>query len=305
VHPQPNPLESLSSWLGRIATLYGLSVKDLLTHNLDLVSVTVPAMLDWDPPEAMLAALAERTGVEVGRLLRSLLDEVSLALSTLSKRGRTVLERIWRATGRPERGGLTVWRPYEQMDWAMQEAMLHAAATALHLAAGGQITARSRLASAVALRPHQPVYDGDDPAAARWPSPTSISASSASDSVPGSASDRRSGCGPQVAVHGFAADAEFLGQHGFPLTGGGALTQLAGTFGGEGGFAAGVGAALFGCGDALALAFQDQGAFEFGEGAHDRQQQGGHRGVLAGEGEVLLDELHPHSLAGQGAHGAA
>jgi hypothetical protein len=68
VHPQPNPLESLSSWLGRIATLYGLSVKDLLTHNLDLVSVTVPAMLDWDPPEAMLAALAERTGVEVGRL---------------------------------------------------------------------------------------------------------------------------------------------------------------------------------------------------------------------------------------------
>jgi hypothetical protein len=45
-------------------------------------------------------------------VLRSLLDEVSLALSTLSKRGRTVLERIWRATGRPERGGLTAWRPY-------------------------------------------------------------------------------------------------------------------------------------------------------------------------------------------------
>jgi hypothetical protein len=63
------------------------------------------------------------------------------------------------------------------------------------------------------------------------------------------------------------------------------------------GSAAGVGAALFGRGDAFALAFQDQGAFKLGEGAHDRQQQGGHRGVLAGEEEVLLDELHPHAFA--------
>jgi hypothetical protein len=97
------------------------------------------------------------------RLLRSVLDEVSLALSTLSQPGRTTLERIWRATGRPERGGLTAWRPYEQLDRDMQEAMLHAAATALHLAADRRITARGRLASAVAAPSHQPVYDGDDP----------------------------------------------------------------------------------------------------------------------------------------------
>jgi hypothetical protein len=69
------------------------------------------------------------------RLLRSLLDEVSLALTTRSKHDRATLEQIWQATGRPERGGLTIWRPYEQLDWGTQEAMLHAAAIALHLAA--------------------------------------------------------------------------------------------------------------------------------------------------------------------------
>jgi hypothetical protein len=39
-----------------------------------------------------------------------------------------------------------------------------------------------------------------------------------------------------------------------------------GLLGGERGFAAGVDAALLGRGDAFALAFADQGTFEFGEG---------------------------------------
>jgi hypothetical protein len=47
----------------------------------------------------------------------------------------------------------------------MQEAMLHAAATALHLAADGQITAQRRLASAI-QPPRQHVY-GDRPRPAR------------------------------------------------------------------------------------------------------------------------------------------
>lgn len=73
------------------------------------------------------------------------------------------MEQIWQATGRPERGGLTIWRPYEQLDWDTQEAMLHAAATALHLAADGRITARGTLASALRPAVHQHVYDGDQP----------------------------------------------------------------------------------------------------------------------------------------------
>jgi len=49
LHPRPGPLESLSSWLARVARLYDLSVKDLLDHNLNLVGVTVPVVVGWDP----------------------------------------------------------------------------------------------------------------------------------------------------------------------------------------------------------------------------------------------------------------
>jgi len=65
-----------------------------------------------------------------------------------------------------------------------------------------------------------------------------------------------------------------LGQRRLPLVGGGALAQLLRPRGRERRLAAGVHAALLGCGDALAWAFEDQGALELGEGAHDRQQQG-------------------------------
>ena len=49
---------------------------------------------------------------------------IELVLTTRSAGARTTLERIWQATGRPERVA-----PYEQMDWPMQEAMQHAAAS--------------------------------------------------------------------------------------------------------------------------------------------------------------------------------
>lgn len=81
--------------------------------------------------------------------------------------GRATLERIWEATGLPARGGLSIWRPYEQMDWPLQEAMLHAAAAALQLAADGQITARGVFGPAVQPAPHRHVYDGDRPSSPR------------------------------------------------------------------------------------------------------------------------------------------
>ena len=68
LHPQPGPLEALSSWLTRIAGLYHLPVAELLTGNLGLVDLAVPDDLDLDPPAAMLAALSDRTGVDLARI---------------------------------------------------------------------------------------------------------------------------------------------------------------------------------------------------------------------------------------------
>jgi len=49
-----------------------------------------------------------------------------------------------------------------------------------------------------------------------------------------------------------------------------------------------------------ALAFADERPFELGKGAHDRQQQVGHRRVLAGKGELFFDELDPYAAGGEG-----
>ncbi|WP_331743407.1 TniQ family protein (plasmid) [Streptomyces sp. NBC_00873] len=316
LHPQPGLLESLSSWLDRLARLYEMPVKDLLTRNIGLVDLDVPADLDYDPPMAMLTALAERTGTELAhlramtlagwepwlfdkltvpiqdtqpmfdayvrdnsvllapgeactnrvnrwkrwpgpwfgawplhracpgcaadpgrgrtllwrlplmtgcvehgcrledatavelqvtlggegpevpleeplatvdrytyeglttgrvtlpgrsvhagvwfRLLRCLLDEVSLSLSGRSSHGRATLEQVWQAAGREERAGLTTWRPYEHLEPSVQEAMLHAAGTALQLVAEGTVIAFGRLAPTL-RREHRHVYDGDRP----------------------------------------------------------------------------------------------------------------------------------------------
>ncbi|MDI5978235.1 TniQ family protein [Amycolatopsis magusensis] len=317
LHPPPGPLESLSSWARRLARLYGMQVPELLGHNLGLIDLTIPANLDRDPPLAMLAALAERTGVDLAqvrattlagwvpwlvdsltvephqaqdvfdsyvhanpvllepgatsrhlvhrwktwrspwlsksgldrvcplcvhdpdrgralmwqlplmlsciehgyqlenrtdlevalalgrpppmqrveepvatmdrytyealttgevvlpgrtvhagawfRLLRSLLDELSLATTTLNFHGRTTLEFVWRTTGGEQRAGLAIWQPFEQLEWPAQETMLRAAAIALALVADGRISARGVFGPALHQAAHQPVYDGDRP----------------------------------------------------------------------------------------------------------------------------------------------
>jgi hypothetical protein len=147
---------------------------DVNLATLDLAPLT-PA-----PVDPLVAELDRRTheGVTTGavtlpgrvvhvavwfRLLRTLLDEVSMSLSRVGIRSRATLEQVWQAAGRPVRAGLGVWRPYEQLDWPLQEAMLHAAAVALRLAADRRITPQGTLGPALAEPPHEHVYDGDDP----------------------------------------------------------------------------------------------------------------------------------------------
>lgn len=102
------------------------------------------------------------------RLLRSLLHEVSLAISTRRASSQVALKKIWTITGLPPRAGLNVWTPYEQMPLLQQHDLMTAAAAALQLAADGVITARGRLATAIQPPPDQYVFDGDRPNHTAW-----------------------------------------------------------------------------------------------------------------------------------------
>ena len=150
----------------------------------DVVELTIAAHLGKPmtpvPVSAQLAALDRRTyeglttggvslprrRVHVGvwfRLLRSLLDELTIALSRLGRHSAATLRHIWQATDRPVRAGLNVWRPYEQLDPPRQETICEAAAVALHLAETGTITARGTLSSLLTPETHRSVGNGDPP----------------------------------------------------------------------------------------------------------------------------------------------
>ncbi len=322
MHPRPRPGEALTSWVGRLAAVYGLPARQLLRHNLGTASALLDdpaaADLDWDPPLALLEALAEGTGTEAGelrlmtvggwvpwlvdtldagrgpeaflayvrqdsvllcpgeagtnavgrwlpwfpadspnrrprrvcpvcaadpgygtpftatipimltcpehgcrleaegditiaiamgqpppcrpgpghlvamdrltwegmttgtvtlprrpvhvgvwlRMLRTLLDEVSISASRARQRSVTALGKIWDAAKSPPRAGLSVWRPYEALRVPRQEAMLEAAACALDLIQADQITAYGTLGYLVTGQPRQHVYEGDQPSPA-------------------------------------------------------------------------------------------------------------------------------------------
>jgi TniQ len=67
LHTAPAVGEALSSWLLRMAAVYGMSVEQLVRHNLGDASFELvdrnDGTLDRDPPPGVLDALHERTGV--------------------------------------------------------------------------------------------------------------------------------------------------------------------------------------------------------------------------------------------------
>lgn len=74
------------------------------------------------------------------------------------------LLKIWETTGVPLRGGLNIWTPYEVLPAEQQHAMMPASATALDLAARGEILAEGQLGSAIQTPRPRHVYSGDQPA---------------------------------------------------------------------------------------------------------------------------------------------
>lgn len=65
LHPVPVEGESLSSWLSRIAHCYGLTLAELLVHDLGYASTMD---LDIDPPVDLLAIIANRSVVLLDRV---------------------------------------------------------------------------------------------------------------------------------------------------------------------------------------------------------------------------------------------
>jgi len=67
LHPGPIDGEALSSWLVRIASVYEMTVGQLIEHGLGHDPELEPD-LDRDPPPALLDTLAQRTGITRDRL---------------------------------------------------------------------------------------------------------------------------------------------------------------------------------------------------------------------------------------------
>ncbi|MDQ0029045.1 hypothetical protein [Arthrobacter bambusae] len=102
------------------------------------------------------------------RLLRTLIDEISIPPSKLTRRAQRAVVRIWDAAGHRPRAGVSVaWRTYESLPWPRQQAALEAAAAALHLIETREITTEGSLASLLTIEPHKPVPDGRKPETVR------------------------------------------------------------------------------------------------------------------------------------------
>lgn len=74
VHPGPMEAESLSSWLRRLAMVYGFSTKDLVEHDLGFCQRQQQRhWLDIAPPAKLLMAVSARTGIPLERVQQSTL----------------------------------------------------------------------------------------------------------------------------------------------------------------------------------------------------------------------------------------
>ncbi|MEU8251639.1 hypothetical protein [Nonomuraea sp. NPDC048916] len=96
------------------------------------------------------------------RLLRTLLDELSMVDSRAGPGSATLLHQIWDAADLPFRAGLAFWQPYERLSPSLQEAMLQAAATAVQLAADWRIIPCGTFGSVLRPAPHRHVNGSRD-----------------------------------------------------------------------------------------------------------------------------------------------
>lgn len=156
----------------RLEDMMGIRGAFLSWTHPDTGPTTVPgpvAAMDRRTEEAMRTGIVSLPGRQVHagvwfRLLRTLIEELSTPISALGCSAQRALREIWQHTGRPLRGGMTRWRPYEALPWPHQQSFLEAAATAMHLINTGQVPAAGTLGALLRSEPHRPVIGGTPPA---------------------------------------------------------------------------------------------------------------------------------------------
>lgn len=155
----------LEPTLGVLGTFYGWEKPNTVPTA---APATVIAM-DERTHEGLRTGMVSlpRRAVHVGvwfRLLRTIIDELSTPVSALSTGSRRSVQRIWETVGQPVRAGMGPWYPYEALTWDRQQAMLEAAATALHLIGTGEVDGHGTLAPLLTLEPYRAVPGGTPPA---------------------------------------------------------------------------------------------------------------------------------------------
>ena len=90
LHPQPRPYETLTTWMWRIADVYGVSYRTFCRVGLGLSNDEIGRLWN-DPPEAAIMQLARGTGVPQEQICQM---SSSLIMSRLLKEFETfVLEQ--------------------------------------------------------------------------------------------------------------------------------------------------------------------------------------------------------------------
>ena len=151
-------------WLDSYFVFFNRFIWDEETESQSVVGEAIRKM-DRRTWEAFSTGAVElpRRRIHAGlwfRLLRTLLDELSITPWDYGVRQARVIQKIWARCGYPVRGGLNRWQPFEQVRWSVQARLLEGAATALDLIETGAIQGKGEQAALFLAEPPSEVPSG-------------------------------------------------------------------------------------------------------------------------------------------------
>lgn len=96
------------------------------------------------------------------RILRTIIDELSTSV-TQARTHAHILQDIWANIEQPIRGGMSIWRPFEMLDWTTQQRLLEATAAAITMIEDGTFRAPGMHSALFLPEPDGSVGDGHAP----------------------------------------------------------------------------------------------------------------------------------------------